>query len=183
VFEIRIICDPADADRVTTALSDAFATGTARTYPTRDGKRTCLYVTADHSTEPEPWPTPDEAYTLAPSIISEIGWTARAAADRPFYDGLNRQFWLRKAALLDRIALNDEPDSVTTDAADLATRAAQRLIELDGTADICDPRGYVRQEYKAWRWMERRTELVAAGRCPNCQWPEQDCNCADHPDA
>ncbi|MFG2789973.1 MazG-like family protein [Streptomyces sp. NPDC048419] len=28
-----------------------------------------------------------------------------------------------------------------------------------------------------------RAALIAAGRCPNCQWPAQDCNCADHPDA
>ncbi|GGJ42438.1 hypothetical protein [Streptomyces brasiliensis] len=150
MFEIRIICDPADADRVTTALSGAFATGTVRTDPTRDGERTRLYVTADHRPEPEPWPTPEEAYTLAPSIVSEIGWTARAAADRPFYDGLNREFWLRKAALLDRIALSDEADSVTSDAADLATRAAQRLMDLDSTAVICDARHYVRQQYAQW---------------------------------
>ncbi|KUJ35884.1 hypothetical protein ADL25_34960 [Streptomyces sp. NRRL F-5122] len=150
MFEIRIICEAADADRTTTALSDAFATGAVRTYPTRDGERTRLYLTADHRPEPGPWPTPDEAYALAPSIVSEIGWTARAAADRPFYDGLNREFWLRKAALLDRIAVSDEADSVTSDAADLATRAAQRLMELDDTAVICDPRHYVRQQYAHW---------------------------------
>lgn len=47
-FEIRAICDPVDTDRVTTALSRAFATGALRQYPTRDGERTRLYVTADH---------------------------------------------------------------------------------------------------------------------------------------
>ncbi|MEV8560758.1 hypothetical protein AB0478_30740 [Streptomyces sp. NPDC051917] len=156
MIEIRVICDPADTDRVSHALAAAFDTGPARQYPTRDGKRTQLYVTADHRPAPEPsfaashWPVPDEAYALAPSIISEIGWTARAAANRPFYDGLNREFWLRKAALLDRIALSDEADSATGDAADLATRAAQRLMELDGTAVICAPRYYVRQQYAAW---------------------------------
>ncbi|MFF3588366.1 hypothetical protein ACFYYI_14525 [Streptomyces sp. NPDC002387] len=150
MFEIRVICDPADTDRVSHALAAAFDTGPARQYPTRDGRRARLYVTADHRTEPEPWPTPEQAYTLAPSIVSEIGWTARTAADRPFYDGLNREFWLRKAALLDRIALTDEADSVANDAADLATRAAQRLMELDGTAVVCAPRYYVRQQYAAW---------------------------------
>ncbi|MFE7209305.1 hypothetical protein ACFU93_04690 [Streptomyces sp. NPDC057611] len=150
MFEIRIICNPADTDRVTAALSSAFATGAVRQYATRDGERTRLYVTADHRPEPEQWPTPEEAYALAPSIISEIGWTARTAADRPSYDDLSRDFWLRKAALLDRIALSDEPHSVTSDAADLATRAAQRLMELDDTAVICDPRPYVRQEYAHW---------------------------------
>ncbi|MFF3514796.1 hypothetical protein [Streptomyces sp. NPDC002573] len=150
MFEIRIICDPADTDRVNAALAAAFTTGPTRQQATRDGQRTRLYITADHRPEPEPWPTPEEAYALAPSIISEIGWTARTAADRPFYDGQNREFWLRKAALLDRIALSDEADSVTSDAADLATRAAQRLMELDGTAALCDSRRYVRQQYAAW---------------------------------
>ncbi|MFV0127784.1 hypothetical protein ACLGI4_08730 [Streptomyces sp. HMX112] len=147
MFEIRIICDPADTDRVSAALSTAFTTGSVRQRPTNDGQRTRLYITADHRPEAEQWPTPEEAYALAPSIISEIGWTARTAADKPFYDGLNREFWLRKAALLDRIALSNEADSVTSDAADLSTRAAQRLMELDGTAAICDPRHYVRQQY------------------------------------
>ncbi|MFE1945231.1 hypothetical protein [Streptomyces massasporeus] len=150
MFEIRVISDPADTDRVANALRATFATGAVRHSYTRDRKRNILYVTAHHRPEPEARPTPDEAYALAPSIISEIGWTARTAADRPFYDGSDREFWLRKAALLDRIALSDEADSVTSDAAGLATRAAQRLMELDGTAGICDPRHYVRQQYAAW---------------------------------
>ncbi|MFF7890661.1 hypothetical protein ACFZDI_01775 [Streptomyces sp. NPDC007907] len=150
MFEIRIICDPDDTDRVSLTLAAAFDTSRARQYPTRDGKRARLYVTADHRPGPEPWPTPEEAYTLAPSIISEIGWTARTAADRPFYDRLNREFWLRKAALLDRIALSDETDSVTSDAADLATRAAHRLMDLDEMHGSYDPRAYVRQQYDAW---------------------------------
>ncbi|MGI5136949.1 MULTISPECIES: hypothetical protein [unclassified Streptomyces] len=150
MFEIRIICDPADTDRVSAALSAAFTTGPVRQHPARDVQRTRLYITADHRPEPGAWPTPEEAYALAPSIISEIGWTARTAADRPFYDGLHREFWLRKAALLDRIALSDEADSVPNDAADLAIRAAQRLMEMDATPVICDPRHYVRRQYAAW---------------------------------
>jgi hypothetical protein len=47
VFEIRVICDPDDTDRITTALADALTTGTPRAYPTRDGMRTRLYLTAD----------------------------------------------------------------------------------------------------------------------------------------
>ncbi|MEU6216971.1 hypothetical protein ABZ845_05530 [Streptomyces sp. NPDC047022] len=150
MFEIRVICDPTDTDHVVAALDSTFTAGTVSVYPTRDGKRHRLYLRAEHRTEPEPWPTPEAAYTLAPSVVSEIGWTARTAVDRPLFDGLNREFWLRKAALLDRIALSDEADNVTTDAAELATRAAQRLMELDGTAVICDPRHYVRQQYAAW---------------------------------
>ncbi|WP_367320792.1 hypothetical protein [Streptomyces sp. HUAS ZL42] len=150
MFEIRVICAPADTDRVSRALAAAFDTGLARQYPTRDGKRTRLYVTADYRPGPEARPTPEEAYTLAPSIVSEIGWTARTAADRPFYDGLNREFWLRKAALLDRIALSNEADSVTSDAVDVATKAAHRLMDLDDVHGSCDPRHYVRQQYAAW---------------------------------
>lgn len=150
MFEIRIICDLADTDRVSAALAAAFTTGSARQHPARDGRRTRLYITANHRPGPEPWPTPEEAYSLAPSIISEIGWTARTAAARPFYDGHHREFWLRKAAVLDRIALSDETDHATSDAAELATRAAARLIELDGTATMPDARHYVRQQYAAW---------------------------------
>ncbi|OIJ96509.1 hypothetical protein BIV25_18295 [Streptomyces sp. MUSC 14] len=47
-FEIRVICRPDDVDRIRQALAAAFETGAARRYPTRDGKRLRLYVTADH---------------------------------------------------------------------------------------------------------------------------------------
>ncbi|MEU9185928.1 hypothetical protein AB0D14_15515 [Streptomyces sp. NPDC048484] len=150
VFEIRIICDPADSDRVSQALSEAFTTGPVRQHPTRDDKRTRLYVTADHRTNTGPWPTPEEAYALAPSIISEIGWTAQTATDKPFGTRLPRDFWLRKAAVLDRIALQDEPGGAAADATEVATEAAERLMDLDDTAVICDPRYYVRQQYAHW---------------------------------
>ncbi|MEU9406163.1 hypothetical protein AB0E08_10715 [Streptomyces sp. NPDC048281] len=48
MFEIRVICDPDDTDTVTRTLATAFRTGTPRTYPTRDGMRTRVYLTADH---------------------------------------------------------------------------------------------------------------------------------------
>ncbi|MBA2950335.1 hypothetical protein [Streptomyces himalayensis] len=48
MFEIRVICTPDDADRVSTALAAAFDTGPTRQYPTRDGKRIRLCITADH---------------------------------------------------------------------------------------------------------------------------------------
>lgn len=146
MFEIRIICDPADTDRVRHTLAAAFDTGSARQYPTRDGKRTRLYVTADHRPEPEVWPASEEAYALAPSLASEIGWTARTVADKPFGARMPRDFWLRKAALLDRIALQDVGD----DAAETANEAAERLMSLDDAGVICDPRHYVRQQYAHW---------------------------------
>ncbi|MEU8979029.1 hypothetical protein [Streptomyces sp. NPDC048309] len=48
MFEIRVICEPADTDRVSRVLAAAFDTGPAREYPTRDRKRVRLYFTADH---------------------------------------------------------------------------------------------------------------------------------------
>ncbi|MFF8261166.1 hypothetical protein [Streptomyces virginiae] len=93
---------------------------------------------------------PEAAYATAPSVISEIGWTVRGARD--CLRGTNvREFWLRKAALLDRIALTDD-DPVSGDAATCATEAARRLIEIDHADGprTADPRGYVRQEYALW---------------------------------
>ncbi|MEU3428960.1 hypothetical protein [Streptomyces gardneri] len=148
MFEIRVICDPDDTDRVTAALGGAFTTGAVRQYATRDGDRDRLYLTAEHRTED--WPTPENAYALAPSIISEIGWTARTAADKPFGKNLGREFWLRKAALLDRIALGDESERVHGDAAEVATEAARRLMDTDDARVFCDPRYYVRQQYERW---------------------------------
>lgn len=147
MFEIRIICDPADSDRVSQALSEAFTIGPVRRHPTRDGKQVRLYVTADHRSNTGPWPTPEEAYALAPSIIREIGWTAQAAADKPFGTRLPRDFWLRKAAVLDRIALQGMAGS---DAGEVATEAAERLMGMDDAAVVCDPRHYVRQQYAHW---------------------------------
>ncbi|MFE6815614.1 hypothetical protein [Streptomyces sp. NPDC057677] len=95
------------------------------------------------------WPTPEQAYAKAPSVISEIGWTAQAAADRPFGTEGTREFWLRKAALLDRIALTDDTTE-TGDAAEAADLAARRLMDVDDAAVICDPRHYVRQQYALW---------------------------------
>lgn len=146
MFEIRVICDPADTDRVTDALSQAFTVGPVRQYPTRGSERLRLYATADHHSNTGPWPTPEETYALAPSLVSEIGWTARTAREVSFGARLPREFWLRKAALLDRIALQDVGD----DAAEMAEEAAERLMSLDDVVVICEPRHYVRQQYAHW---------------------------------
>ncbi|MGW1557592.1 hypothetical protein ACWCQ1_13915 [Streptomyces sp. NPDC002144] len=53
MFEIRVICERDDADRVSQTLAAAFDTGPVRQYPTRDHKRTRLYVTADHRPTPQ----------------------------------------------------------------------------------------------------------------------------------
>ncbi|MFF0426969.1 hypothetical protein ACFYUJ_21460 [Streptomyces sp. NPDC004520] len=155
MFEIRVICDPDDTDRVIDTLGSVFITGSARRTATRDGDRTCIYLDADHRRDiTAEWPTPEQAYATAPSIISEIGWVVRTLASN-----LGREFWLRKAALLDRIALGDEVapavidiTGVTdiTEFADAAIQAARQLMDIDNTAVICDPRHYVRQQYARW---------------------------------
>ncbi|WP_405672452.1 hypothetical protein [Streptomyces canus] len=147
MFEIRAICDPDDTDRVTTALTTAFVAGDVRTYPTRDGKRTRLYLTADHRPAPQDWPTPEQAYATAPSINSEIGWTARFLAEAVCFTELGREFYLRKAALLDRIALLGESDGFHDDDGETALAAALHLLDMDQPGVICDPRAYVRQQY------------------------------------
>ncbi|MEV0090063.1 hypothetical protein [Streptomyces sp. NPDC050738] len=118
------------------------------------------------------WPTPEAAYALAPSILREIGWTADQALTYVRTDFhrrvADREFWLRKAALLDRIAVTDEKAGIYADAIDVAVNAARRLLSIDreqglgpsGFGDgpyvpehpdsIAEPRGYVRQEYAIW---------------------------------
>jgi hypothetical protein len=75
------------------------------------------------------------------------------------------EYWLRKAALLNRIALREGEDGIRGDAAEVATGAACRLIAFgsDGEVDyygtpywpehpatVAEPRGYGRQEYAHW---------------------------------
>jgi hypothetical protein len=47
MFDLRVICDPGDADRITAALATALTLGTVRRYPSRDGLRDRLYLVAD----------------------------------------------------------------------------------------------------------------------------------------
>ncbi|MEU8787872.1 hypothetical protein [Streptomyces sp. NPDC048643] len=157
MFEIRVICAPQDTERVVAALDGTFTTGTATVYPTRDGHRNRLYIRADLPTQDAPadtahWPTPEAAYDTAPSMVREIGWTARAAREVASGTFPEREFWLRKAALLDRIALHDMSDGgdIPTAAADLAVQAARELMDLDDEPVLCDPRAYVRQQYALW---------------------------------
>lgn len=99
-----------------------------------------------HRITDEPSPTPEQAYANAPSILDEIGWTARTLATLKCFTALDREFYLRKAALLDRIALLDEPDT-PGDLTETATAAALYLLDMDKPSVIRDPRTYVRQQY------------------------------------
>ncbi|MEO3839890.1 hypothetical protein [Streptomyces sp. B22F1] len=109
--------------------------------------------------------TTDTAYANAPSIAWEISWVLRALRKYPLSHGIDREFWLRKAAVLDRIALREEttltPDA-SADAVSAAGRAARQLADYDASfhdlsfrgeelATDEDFRAYVRRQYEAVR--------------------------------
>ncbi|MFD8392933.1 hypothetical protein ACFV2N_27970 [Streptomyces sp. NPDC059680] len=154
MFEIRVICDPSDTEPIVAALDRTFTVGTVSVYPTRDRKRNRLYARAEYKpADAEPaasWPTPEQAYANAPSINSEIGWVARTLATTECFTEPDRDFYLRKAALLDRIALLDEPEAPDGDATTTADAAAVFLLDMDQPGPFYDPRAYVRQEYAHW---------------------------------
>ncbi|MEU4968491.1 hypothetical protein [Streptomyces smyrnaeus] len=111
-------------------------------------------------------PPPEVAYANAPRITREMSWVAGAAADREFGVPMGREFWLRKAALLDRIALDHvekHAPEVAAATVETAEEAAGGLADFDHThyttrgpiKPLLNPSGrsyrpYVRQEYLAW---------------------------------
>ncbi|WP_329128330.1 hypothetical protein OG727_21340 [Streptomyces caniferus] len=108
-------------------------------------------TTAAEPASPQ-WPTPEQAYLKAPGIVSESKWIAEVAA--VWEDDLDREWYLRHAALLDRLALriallDNQPGAGR--AALEAEATAIVLQDLDGSGVICDPRYYVRQQYALWR--------------------------------
>ncbi|MFK4068729.1 hypothetical protein [Streptomyces sp. NPDC029674] len=157
MFEIRIICREAETDTVISALGKAFSFDGYAQRPARGSGRVRLYLQAvPHARPGAHWPTPEQAYKNAPSTICEIGWTCQRARSYAHQTGVDREFWLRKAAVLDRVALADG----INDADELALKAARRLLSIDtkyegvpGAPDYESPenlRGYVRQEYAYW---------------------------------
>lgn len=93
------------------------------------------------------WPTPEQAYADAPSIAYESGWTEQTAKRLP--DELDRDWYLRHAALLDRIALRDETDQLGR-ATEEADATALVLLDMDQAPRGYDARAYVRQQYALW---------------------------------
>ncbi|MFD4754437.1 hypothetical protein [Streptomyces sp. NPDC058426] len=141
MFEIRIICAPADTDRVVRELGAAFRTGEPRTYPARDG-RTRVYITAE-ARGPE-WPTPEQAYEGAPDVLDALAAVTATAAGAECFTHLDRDYYLCKAAVLDRIALAEGADWRDSLAAEAA---ADRFLDMTPPPAACDPRAYVRQQY------------------------------------
>ncbi|SES44338.1 hypothetical protein SAMN04487983_105527 [Streptomyces sp. yr375] len=140
MFEIRIICDYADVDRLTNTLSGTFITGRAVVRPARDGKRARVYLDAEQR---EIWPDPEQAYTGAPNVRSELTWLSeREPHER------DRVWWLRRAAATDRMACGLSPDGIATE--EQALNVACRLMSLDRAALVCAPRAYTRQQYAHW---------------------------------
>ncbi|MFV8130053.1 hypothetical protein [Streptomyces syringium] len=191
-FEIRVICTEPDVPEVTKALSAAFTTGTIRQRRSRDGQRMRLYITADHRPDAAAWTTPEEAYADAPPVFEEMA-SVLTAAMRLFRPGghspaADREYRLRKAALLDRVALSDgDPwaPEVAADADETAEAAAAAFAQADSAGDHetgptgpnaqcwaqSTYRGYVRQEYAAWRRYGPRPwhctcDDFADGPCP-----------------
>ncbi|MEV4501116.1 hypothetical protein [Streptomyces klenkii] len=114
---------------------------------------------AAHSTDPA------AAYAGAPRVPAEIIWVLRQVrATRSFGTAQGRDFWLRKAAVFDRIAIAEVATyapQAAAKAVETAEAAARRLVEYDAThnglslrgSDIVtgeDCRVYVRREYHAW---------------------------------
>ncbi|RKN74623.1 hypothetical protein D7231_12360 [Streptomyces klenkii] len=117
---------------------------------------------AAHSTDPA---AEYAEYAGAPRIVSEILWVLRQVrATRSLGTEQGREFWLRKAAVLDRIAIEEVATyapQAAAKAVDTAEAAARRLVEYDAThtglslrgSDVVtdeDCRTYVRREYHSW---------------------------------
>lgn len=168
MFEIRVICENTDVGTLTTALLKSFKLSDVHRRTTHDGRRVRLYATAEAHTAPAQWPTPEKAYATAPSTLDELEWINHTAAETGWDEELDRQYFLRKAAVFDRIALRNAADEDRIDTAgneDVAEAAAVMLLDYDKTgrepyggtpyppghpAAEADPRGYVRQEYALW---------------------------------
>ncbi|MFJ7058356.1 hypothetical protein ACIQVA_11535 [Streptomyces microflavus] len=165
MFEIRIICETPDRESVINGLRSQFNIGRVRSSLslTSGGER--LYITADLPAA-NPFPTPEQAYANAPGVGYELEVTREILTDTPLSPNLNREYWLRRAAALDRMELGLAPGH---DAApEAAVDAAINLMDLDSTAGLGpsgyangpydpdhpestrNPRGYIRQEFAIW---------------------------------
>ncbi|WP_406244199.1 hypothetical protein [Streptomyces anulatus] len=165
MFEIRIICETPDRESVVNGLRSQFNIGRVRSSCSRTSGGERLYITADLPAA-NPFPTPEQAYADAPGVSYELEVTREILTDTPLSPNLNREYWLRRAAALDRMALGLAPSHEATPEA--ALDAAINLMDLDSTAGLGpsghanepyhpdhpestrNPRGYIRQEFAIW---------------------------------
>lgn len=108
---------------------------------------------------------PAVAYADAPSIIAEICWVAQQATRSIRGEQPTREFWLRKAAVLDRIAAKGTDmyvPELAAETVETAVQAARRLVEYDATQSGLSLKGaelvtdqdhceYVRHQYHEWQ--------------------------------
>lgn len=167
MFEIRIICEAPDRDSVVTGLRSQFNIGHVRSSFSLTSGGETLYITAELPAA-NPWPTPEQAYADAPAADYELEWARVTLMGPPLSPGLNREYRLRRAAVLDRMALGLAPGLGVVATPEDATEAAIHLMDLDTAAGLGpsgyadgpyapdhpestrDPRGYVRQEFAIW---------------------------------
>ncbi|MEU2155450.1 hypothetical protein ABZ532_10615 [Streptomyces sp. NPDC019396] len=94
------------------------------------------------------------AYADAPALDDELAWL-RACAGHPAFEP-SREFLLRQAALLDRLALQSAVMPLVRVALGAADRLVVHDIEHRGLSlrghDLfaADHQAYVREEYRAW---------------------------------
>lgn len=151
MFEIRVICENTDVGTLTTALLKSFKLSDVHRRTTHGGRRVRLYATAEPRPTPAEWPTPEQAYTNATDLVAETTRLTVTAADPE--TELDREWYLRHAALLDRVALHIagfDNDPGADKAAEEAEATAAILLDLDQAPRDHDPRAYVRQQYALW---------------------------------
>ncbi|WP_329308941.1 hypothetical protein [Streptomyces microflavus] len=167
MFEIRIICETSDRESVVNRLRSQFNIGRVRSSLSLTSGGETLYITADLPTA-HPWPTPEQAYADAPAVSYELEWARVTLMGPQLSPGLKREYRLRRAAALDRMALGLAPGLGVVATPEDATEAATHLMDLDSAAGLGpsgyadgpyapnhpestrDPRGYVRQEFAIW---------------------------------
>lgn len=95
-----------------------------------------------------------DAYADAPSIEEEIAALAELSERHAQDAALPREFWLRKAAMVDRIALTETAaygPELAKPSIRAAEAAAVQLVAYDAKHGS---REYVRREYRLWSLAE-----------------------------
>ncbi|MFI9307902.1 hypothetical protein [Streptomyces triculaminicus] len=126
---------------------------------------------------------PDSAYEQAPSLLREMFDVMEVGLDAGMPEDSLRPYRVRRAALLDRIALHESetcPPAVAGEAADAAEIAAWGLAATDHEDGFLvppwaqeRPRDYVRREYARYRLGDCVCDLFDDGPCPTHPHPDR----------